>query len=166
MGHEQEHHHHSHEGPELSETEMEEQFKAFQQSQQLYLENTFKWLIDFVARYFPEDQLAIRDLDLEVHFVHQVFEGGKPLGALVYRFRKFVNKKDYFREMAEDYKEGLEIPEVLFVDTESSDFKVPESLESDGFYIEIPGEKLTGKIKDLRDELKRKAKVRQLRESL
>ncbi|HTC19601.1 MAG TPA: hypothetical protein VK859_02060, partial [bacterium] len=94
----------------MSEEEMEEQLKAFQLSQQLYLEQTFKWLIDFVASYFPEDQLAIRDLDLEVHFIHQVIEGGKPLGVLVYRFRKFVEKKDYFKEMAEDYREGLKLP--------------------------------------------------------
>ena len=120
-----------HEGPELSEEEMEEQFKAFQHSQQVYLEQTFKWLIDFIASYFPEDQLAIRDMDLEVHFVHQVKEAGKLLGALVYRFRKFVDKKDYFKELAGDYAEGLKLPEVLFVDTEISKFEPPESLEGE-----------------------------------
>ena len=157
-------HHHS--GQELSEEEMEEQLKAFQLSQQVYLENTLKWLIDFVASYFPEDQLAIRDLDLEVHFLHQVIEGGKPLGVLVYRFRKFVEKKDYFKEMAEDYREGLKLPEVLFVDTETSRFEAPKTLEGDDPFFEIPGEKLTGKMRELREELKRRSKIRQLRESL
>jgi hypothetical protein len=150
----------------LSEKEMEEQFKAFQLSQQAYLEDTFKWLIDFVSSYFPEDQLAIRDLDLEIHFIHKVVEGGKPLGAVVYRFRKFVNKKDYFAEMGEDYKEGLELPEVLFVDSETSQFTLSEALQPEGNFVEIPPEKLTGKIKDLRDDLKRRAKVKQLKESL
>ena len=37
----------------------------------------------FVASYFPEDQLAIRDMDLEVHFIHRVVENGNNLGALV-----------------------------------------------------------------------------------
>ncbi len=159
-------HQRDHEGPELSEEEMEEQIKAFQQSQQVYLEQTFKWLIDFIASYFPEDQLAIRDMDLEVHFVHQVIEAGKPLGALVYRFRKFVDKKDYFKEMAGDYKEGLKLPEVLFVDTETSKFEPPESLEGDGPYVEMPGDKLTGKIRELREELKRRARLSLLRQSL
>lgn len=150
----------------LSEKEMEEQFKAFQLSQQAYLEETFKWLIDHVSNYFPEDQLAIRDMDLEVHFIHKVLEGGKPLGALVYRFRKFVNKKDYFAEMAEDYQEGLGLPEVLFVDSESSRFSAAEALQPDGNFVEIPPDKLTGKIKDLREDLKRRAKMKQLKQSL
>src|SRR5437870_5474306 len=111
---------------ELTEKEMEEQIQAFQASQQMYLEEIFKWLIDYVSSYFPEDQLAIRDMDLEIHFVHKVIEGGKALGALVYRFRKFVNKKDYFAEMDEDYKGGLELPEVLFVDSETSHFSAPD----------------------------------------
>lgn len=159
-------HPHDHERPELSEEEMEEQLKAFQHSQQVYLEQTFKWLIDFIASYFPEDQLAIRDMDLEVHFVHQVMEGGKPLGALVYRFRKFVDKKDYFKELSGDYQEGLKLPEVLFVDTETSRFDPPESLEGQEAYIEMPGDKLTGKIRELREELKRRARLRLLRQSL
>src|SRR5207247_2222881 len=106
-------------------------------------EQTFKWLIDFVSSYFPEDQLAIRDMDLEVHFVHKVIEGGKILGALVYRFRKFVNKKDYFAEMADDYKEGLELPDVLFVDSETSEFEAPKTLEAEENFLEMPPEKLT-----------------------
>ncbi len=151
---------------ELSEKEMEEQLQAFQASQQMYLEQTFKWLIDFVTSYFPEDQLAIRDLDLEVHFVHKVIEGGKTLGALVYRFRKFVNKKDYFADMGEDYKEGLDLPDLLFVDSETSQFDSPKTLETEDNFIEISGEKLTGKMRELREEIKRRAKVRQLRESI
>lgn len=151
------------ENPELGEKELEEQLKAFQLSQQVYVEQTFKWLIDFIASYFPEDQLAIRDMDLEIHFVHQVMEGGKSLGALVYRFRKFVNKADYFKEMAEDYREGLELPEVHFVDTESTHFEESKMGEE---YTEIPPEKLTGRIRELREELKKRAKLRQLKESI
>ncbi len=151
---------------ELSEKEMEEQIQAFQASQQIYLEETFKWLIDYVSSYFPEDQLAIRDMDMEIHFVHKVIEGGQTLGALVYRFRKFVNKKDYFAEMGEDYREGLEIPEVLFVDSETSQFAAPENFRAEENFLEIPPEKLTGKIRELREDLKRRIKVRQLRESI
>lgn len=151
---------------ELSEAELEEQLKAFQKAQQVYLEQNFKWLIDFVASYFPEDELAIRDLDLEVHFIHRVVEGGKPLGALVYRFRKFSDKTDYFKEMAEDYREGLEVPEVLFVDSETSRFEAPQNLGEAGYYVEIPPDKLTGKIRELREDLKKKAKLRQLKESV
>ncbi len=154
------------EGPELSEKEMEEQLKAYQFSQQAYVEQTFKWLIDFVSSYFPEDQLAIRDVDLEVHFIHRAMEGGKTLGALVYRFRKFVNKGDYFKEIAEDYREGLELPDVFFVDTESSKFEESKTSESGGDYTEIPPEKLTGRIRELREDLKNRAKLRQLKESV
>ena len=151
---------------ELSEKELEEQLKALQLSQQLYLEQTFKWLIDFITSYFPEDQLIVRDLDLEVHFVHRVVDGGKPLGGLVYRFRKFQDKKEYFKEMAEDYQEGLQLPEVLFVDTETTRFEAPQSLQTEDNFIEMPMEKLTGKIRELRDELKRRSKLKQLRESV
>lgn len=153
-------------GREMSEKDMEEQIRAFQASQQIYLEETFKWLIDFVTSYFPEDQLAIRDMDLEVHFVHKVVEGGKVLGALVYRFRKFVDKRDYFAEMADEYKEGLGLPELLFVDSETSNFELPKTLETEDNFIEVPGEKLTGKMRELREEVKRRSKLRQLRESL
>jgi hypothetical protein len=165
-GHSHDHaHDHSH-GPELSPQEMEERLKAYQVAQQVYLEETFRWLIEYVASYFPEDRLVVRDLDLEVHFVHEVSEGGKPLGALVYRLRKFQNKKEYFKEMAEDYREGLNIPEVLFVDTESTKFEAPTELGADESFWEIPQDKLTGKIRELRDELKRKAKLKKLRESV
>jgi len=154
------------EGQNMDEKEMEEQLKAFQLSQQVYLEETFKWLIDYVSSYFLEDQLAIRDMDLEIHFVHKVIEGGKTLGALVYRFRKFPNKKEYFEEMGADYREGLELPEVLFVDSETAKFEVPQTLEVEDNFLEIPPDKLTGKNKDLREDLKRRVKVRQLRDSL
>jgi len=151
---------------ELTEKEMAEQIQAFQASQQLYLEETFKWLIDYVSSYFPEDQLAVRDMDLEIHFVHKVVEGGKVQGALVYRFRKFINKKDYFSELGEDYREGLEIPEVLFVDSETSRFAEPDNLQAEGNFLEIPPEKLTGKIRELREDLKRRIKLRELRQSV
>jgi hypothetical protein len=156
-------------GPEeqnLSEAELAAQLKAFQLSQQIYLEETFKWLIDFVASYFAEDELAIRDMELEVHFVHKVMENGKPLGALVYRFRKFLNKKEYFADMGEDYRAGLELPEVLFVDSETSQFNSPETLEMEDNFIEMPQDKLTGKIRELREELKRRVRIKKLRESL
>jgi hypothetical protein len=163
--HDHEHgHHHDHE--ELDEKELEARLKAFQESQELFLEQNFKWLIDFVTSFFPEDQLVVRDMDLEVHFVHKVIEGGKELGALVYRFRKFTNKKQYFEEMAEDYREGLELPEVLFVDSETSSFAPPKTVETEEPFLEMPPEKLTGKMRELRDEIKRRAKIRQLRQSL
>lgn len=159
------HQHAGEEGPELSEKELEERLQEFQRAQQVYIEQAFKWLIDFVASYFPEDQLAIRDMDLEIHFIHRVVEGGKTLGAMVYRFRKFINKGEYFKEMAEDYKEGLELPEVFFVDTESSKFDEPK-MEENADFAEIPPEKLTGRIRELREDLKKRAKLRQLKESL
>ena len=159
-------HRHGENGPELSEKELGEQLKAFQLSQQMYIEQTFKWLIEFISSYFPEDQLAIRDMDLEVHFIHRVVEGGKTLGALAYRFRKFVNKDDYFKGMAEDYREGLELPDVFFVDTESSRFEEAKEKETKGDYTEIPPEKLTGRIRELREDLKKRVKLRQLKESV
>lgn len=154
------------EGRELTDQELEEQLKAFQLSQQVYLQQNFKWLIEFVNSYFPDDELILRDLDLEVHFVHRVIEGGKPLGALVYRFRKFIDKKEYFQEMVADYQEGLEVPDVFFVDSETSKFEEPKALESGDNYIEIPPDKLAGKIRELREDIKKRAKMRQLRESV
>jgi hypothetical protein len=152
--------------PELSEKEMEEQIQAFQASQQIYLEQSFKWLIEFVARYFPEDQLAIEDVVTDIHFIQSVVEGGKPLGALVYRFRKMQDKKAYFNDLREDYKEGLGVSEVLFVDSETPQFSAPASLENEDGIFEISPKDLTSKLRELREELKRRAKVRQLRESL
>ena len=152
--------------PELSPAEMEEQMKAFQAAEQIYLEQSFKWLIEFVARYFPEDQLAVEDVVTDVHFIHSVVEGGKSLGALVYRFRKVQDKKAYFKDLREDYKEGLGVPEVLFVDSETQAFTSPATLEDESGVFEINPKDLTSKLRDLREELKRRAKVRQLRESL
>ncbi len=146
--------------------QLAEQMKAFQAAQQAYLEETFKWLIQFVASYFPEDQLAMEDAGSDVHFLHMVAEGGKPLGALVYRFAKIPDKKAYFSEIEEEYRKGLGVPEVLFVDSETSKFNLPESLESNELFVEIPPDKLTGKIRELREELKRRGKIRQLRESV
>lgn len=161
-----EHEHEHKEGePELGQKELEERLKAYRAAQQLYIEQNFKWLIDFIRSYFPDDQLAIRDLDLEVHFIHQAVEGGKTLGALAYRFRKFINKGEYFKEMAEDYREGLKLPEVFFVDTETSKFQEVQENDLRDF-AEIPPEKLAGRIRELREELIKKAKLRQLKESL
>lgn len=149
-----------------NEAELQEQLEALRLSQQAYLEQTFKWLIEFVARYFPGDQLAMEDAMTDVHFIHTVSEGGKNIGALVYRFRKVPDKKAYFTEIGGDYKEGLEVPEVIFVDSETPQFEAPASMEAEGNLVEIPAEKLTEKIKDLRDELKRRDKLRLLRESV
>jgi hypothetical protein len=152
--------------PELSQAEMEEQMKAFQAAEQIYLEQSFKWLIDFVAGYFPEDQLVVEDVVTDVHFIQSVVEGGKPLGALVYRFRKVQDKKAYFTDLRDDYKEGLGVPEVLFVDSETAQFEPPASLESEDGIFEVSARHVTSKIRELREELKRRAKIRQLRESL
>jgi hypothetical protein len=146
--------------------ELEEQLKAFQLSQQAYLEENFHWLIEAVTGRFPEDQLAIRDLEMEVHFVHRVMESGRPLGALVYRFRKFTDKKEYFEEMGMDYQESLELPLVLFVDSETSRFAAPASVESEGNYLEVPPEQLAAKIAELREELKRRGRLQELRKGL
>ncbi len=152
--------------PQLSEKEMQEQIERFQEQQRLFLEREFEWLIKFVASYFPEDKLALEDAMSDVHFIHLVAEGGKPLGALVYRFPKVLDKAAYFSEIGEDYRGGLEVPEVLFVDSQTTKFEAPASLEVEGNLLEIPREKLTGKIRELREELKRRGRLRQLRESL
>jgi hypothetical protein len=151
---------------ELSQAEMEERMKAFQAAEQIYLEQSFKWLIDFVASYFPEDQLVIEDVVTDVHFIQSVVEGGKSLGALVYRFRKVQDKKVYFNDLREDYKQGLGVPEVLFVDSETQVFAPPADLDNGDGVFEISPKDLTSKLRVLREELKRRAKVRQLRESL
>ena len=158
----------AHEPENLNEEEKElvEQLKAAQASQQAYLQQAFQWLIQFISSYFPEDQLAMEDAGSDVHFIHMAMESGKPLGALVYRFRKVPDKKAYFSELEEEYRKELEVPEVLFVDSESSRFNSPETLEVPDPFIEIPGEKLIGKIRELREELKRRSRLRQLRESL
>jgi hypothetical protein len=150
----------------MSEKEMQEQIEKIQEQQRLFLEREFAWLIEFVASYFPEDKLALEDALSDIHFIHLVVDGGKPLGALVYRFPKVLDKAAYFAEIGEEYREGLEVPEVLFVDSQTAKFEAPSNLEGDGNLLEIPHEKLTGKIRDLREELKRRARLRQLRESL
>ncbi|HVM33313.1 MAG TPA: hypothetical protein VMU88_09290 [bacterium] len=154
--------------PEPTEAQVEANLRALQEAQQAFLEQSFKWLIDFVGSYFPEDQLALEDAVTDVHFLHRVVEGGKPLGALVYRFRKIQDKKAYFNDLAQDYREGLEVPEVLFVDSETADFAppAPGALEGDEALFEIPAAQLTAKLRELREELKRRARLRQLRESL
>ena len=154
--------------PELTEAQLEEQMKAFQVSQQIYLEQSFKWLIEYVASYFPEDQLALEDVVTDVHFLHTVVEGGQPLGALVYRFRKVQDKKAYFKDLGQDYREGLGVPEVLFVDSETADFEPPASASFEGeeAVFEVSPKHLTSKMRELREELKRRARLKRLRESL
>ena len=60
----------------------------------------------------------------------------------------------------------MELPEVFFVDSETSKFDEPENREWEGNFAEIPSDKLTGKIRELREELKRRSKLRQLRQSI
>ena len=148
------------------EKEYEDQLKAIERAQRIYLEQAFKWLIEFISSYFPEDQLAMEDAITDVHFIHTAVESGKPLGALVYRFRKVMDKKTYFFEIEKDYLGGLGVPTVLFVDSETSRFEPPSTLQTGDNFVEIPAEKLTGKIRELREELKRRAKLKELRESL
>ncbi len=150
----------------MSEKEMEEQLKQIQAQQQEFLRRQFGWLVDYVASYFPEDKLALEDALSDVHFIHLVVEGGKPLGALIYRFPKVLDKAAYFEEIADEYREGLSVPEILFVDSQTNRFEPPASLEVEGNLLEIPHKKLTGKIRELREELKRRGRLRQLRESL
>jgi hypothetical protein len=146
--------------------EYDEQLKAIQEAQRVYLEQSFKWLIDYIASYFPDDRLAIEDAITDVQFIHAVTENGKPLGALIYRFRKVMDKKVYFSEIEKDYLEGLEVPAIIFVDSETSKFEPVSNLQTGDNFIEIPPDKLTGRIRELREELKRKAKLKELKETL
>jgi hypothetical protein len=146
--------------------EYDEQLKAIQEAQRIYLEQSFKWLIEFISSYFPEDRLAIEDAITDVQFIHAVMENGKPLGALIYRFRKVMDKKIYFSEIEKDYLEGLEVPAVIFVDSETSKFEPTPNLQTGDNFVEIPPEKLTGRIRELREELKTRAKLKELKETL
>jgi hypothetical protein len=152
--------------PQLSEGELKARLEELQAAQQAYLEEAFRWLIEFIASYFPEDSLAVEDAGPDVHFLHTVTEGGKPCGALVYRFRKVLDKKAFFGEIEEEYREGLGVPAVLFVDSETQAFEAPADLGVEGNLLEVPREKLTARIRDLREEVKRRAKVEQLKKSL
>ena len=146
--------------------EYEEQLKAIQEAQRIYLEQSFKWLIEFIGSYFPEDKLAIEDAITDVQFIHAVMENGKPLGALIYRFRKVMDKKTYFSGIEKDYLEGLEVPAIIFVDSETAKFEPTSNLQTDGNFVEIPPDKLTGRIRELREELKRRSKLKELKETL
>lgn len=149
---------------ELSEAEVQARLEQFQAAQQAYLEEAFRWLIEFIASYFPEDSLAVEDAGPDVHFLHTVTEDGKPRGALIYRFRKALDKRAFFGEIEEEYREGLGVPAVLFVDSETDRFEGNPSLE--GNLLEVPREKLTARIRELREEVKGRAKVEQLKKSL
>jgi hypothetical protein len=146
--------------------EYEDQIKAIQEAQRIYLEQSFKWLIEFIGSYFPEDKLAIEDAITDVQFIHAVMENGKPLGALIYRFRKVMDKKIYFSEIEKDYLEGLEVPAIIFVDSETTKFEPASNLQTGGNFVEIPPDKLTGRIRELREELKRRSKLKELKETL
>jgi hypothetical protein len=119
-----------------------------------------------VASYFPEDQLAMEDQGHDIHFIQAVVENGKPLGVLVHRLPKFPDKKEVYKALAEDYREQLKVPEVLFVDSETGIFPDAPLAEGDSDYYEVPADKLTSRLRELREELKRSARLRQLRESL
>jgi hypothetical protein len=142
------------------------QLKEAQEIQQAYLRQAFRWLIDYVASYFPEDQLAMEDQGRDVHFLHVVLEQGKPLGVLVYRLPKFPDKEALYKDLSEEYRGELGMPEVIFVDAETGKFEGDAVSEGDRIHYEIPAENLTTRIGTLRDELKRRARVRQLRESV
>ena len=156
------------EGEKLSPEEQKyvEQLQQARELQQAYLQQAFKWLIDYVAGYFPEDQLAMEDQGPDVHFIHIVMEKGEPYGVLVYRLPKFPDKKAFYKDLAGEYREELKVPEVLFVDSETGKFEGDAVQEGDEPCFEVPAEKLTGKIRELREELKRRSRLRKLRESL
>jgi hypothetical protein len=154
--------------PELSPEERQyvERLKQAQAMEQAYLQQAFKWLIDYVAAYFPEDQLAMEDQGNDIHFIQVVVEKGAPLGVLVHRLPKFPDKKEVYKALAEDYREQLKVPEVLFVDSQTGQFPDVAIAEGDEAYYEVPTEKLTSRMLELREELKRRGRLRQLRESL
>lgn len=150
----------------LDAQEWERQMRRLEEAQRVWIERHFRWLIDYVASYFPEDSLVAEDAVNDVHFLHSVVEGGTLLGYLVYRFRKGRDREAYYAEMARELAEDLGGAEVLFVDTETARFAAPEALPGEGSFVEIPEEALCGRIRDLREELKRRAKLRALRDSL
>lgn len=152
--------------PEPGDASWDDQVEMIREAQRVYVERQFKWLIDYITAYFPEDKLVAEDVVTDVHFLHSVVEQGKMLGVLVYRLRKAPDKKAYFEEMAGEIREELGGAEVLFVDTETSRFQAPDPLPKGEPYVEIPAEGLTGRIRELRDELKSRAKMRSLRDSL
>jgi len=156
------------EAPELSPEERQyvERLKKAQEMEHAYLQQAFKWLIDYVTSYFPEDQLAMEDQGNDIHFIQVVVEKGVPLGVLVHRLPKFRDKKEVYKALADDYREQLKVPEVLFVDSETGNFPDTPLAEGDSDYYEVPAEKLTSRLRELREELKRRGRLRQLRESL
>jgi 2'-5' RNA ligase len=151
------------EGLTPEERELEEGLRRAQEAQQAYLQQTFRWFVEFVATYFPEDQLAMEDQGRDVHFLQVVTDKGIPQGVLVYRFPKFPDKQAFYREMADGYREDLQVPEVLFVDAETGRFEGDPVAEGEEPYLEVPAEKVTGRIRGLREELMRRARLRKLR---
>ena len=143
-----------------------EEAEMLREAQRLYVERTFSWLIEYITSYFPEDRLAVEDVVNDVHFIHTVVSDGKVAGVLVYRFRKARDKKAYFEEMASEIREETQGAEVLFVDTETSRFEAPASLSGDDPFVEIPSEGLLRRIRELREGLKGRARMRSLRENL
>ena len=143
-----------------------EQMREAQEIQQAYLRQAFRWLIEHVSGFFPEDQLAMEDQGRDVQFLHMVREQGKPVGVLAYRLPKFQDPDALARDMAEEYREELGMPEVIFVDTSTGRFEGDEVTEGERLRFEIPAEKLKARIAPLREELKRRSRLRQLRESL
>ena len=68
--------------------------------------------------------------------------------------------------MAREVREELQVPEVMFVDTETSRFEAPAALPEGEPFVEMPADSLCGRIRELREELKRRVKLRSLRDSL
>jgi hypothetical protein len=141
-----------------------ERMKQAQAMEQAYLQQAFKWFIDYVSSFFPEDQLE--DQGNDIHFIQVVVEAGVPQGVLVHRLPKFPDKKEVYKALADDYREQLKVPEVLFVDTSTPSISDAPIAEGEMDYYEVPTEKLTAHMSELRDELKRRARLRRLRESL
>lgn len=148
------------------EEEILRHLEAYEAEESAYLEEAFGWLLDHVARYFPSDELIAEDAGSHVHFLHSVVEEGKPVGLLVYRLRKNPDKAGDYVALREDLCRETGVPDCLVVDTETSAFPPPASLEGEEVFVEIPPEALRDRIGALREELKRRAKIRSLRESL
>jgi hypothetical protein len=150
-----------------NESELKKQMEQFQAAQQAYLEQAFRWLLEYIASYFPTDQVALEDLVTDVQFHHLVRENNVTMGVLVYRFRKILDKANYFAEISKEYEKELKVPIVFFIDTQTSQFEIQGETHQEGkFFLEIPPDKLTGKIRELRDELVQRSKLKSLRASL
>lgn len=151
---------------EFDQEAMLEAWQALEQEEAERVLSEYQWLVNAVTSFFPQDSLALEDADTHVHLLHTVVEGEKPIGVLIYRLRKIPDKEADYSAWGKELRETLGIPECLVVDTETNRFEAPATLETDKSFLEIPVDALKEKIAALREELKRRAKLRSLRESL